>query len=53
MRRFLIRTSPNVIDQNKAGKRRKTLGRLGKRVMLAGKREGNTLLWETQKQMAG
>ena len=53
MRRFLIRTSPDITDQTKDGKRRKTLGRLGKWVMLAAKPEGNTRLWETQKQMAG
>jgi hypothetical protein len=42
MCRFLIRTSPDVSDQTKDGKRRKTLGRLGKWVMLARKPEGNT-----------
>jgi hypothetical protein len=41
MCRFLIRTSPDVSDQTKDGKRRKTLGGLGKWVMSAGKPEGN------------
>jgi hypothetical protein len=44
MRRFLIHTSPDVSDQTKDGRRRKTLGRLEKWKMLEGKQKGNTRL---------
>ena len=49
MRCFLIRTSADVSDEIKDGKRRKTVGRLGKWEMLAGKLEGYTHDFEKRK----